>query len=554
NGTSASSYVNITVAEDDESSPIIEFISPEDGEEIAYSPVYLRFKVYDASEPDCRLSLYEEDEDNGGFYHLLKEKDFESISNGTEKTQSESSLEAGNYMWKVACNDSFGNSATTSDRLFSIYSTIRTVALASEEGSQMNSSDFESNLAEINRIIAEFDSLGVKEKEFSSDLGLDTLLARKKRDIENLRRDFFNVKFRTSLNEEDKEKQRQSILANLSKVLDDVPASIRVLSSHEFVNYDISSDLGEVSEALFAHRQVTLEDKDMFGEYLLELQNFITVSTRVKAAIITYYGGEEKTITSVTREITISNSSYSKVLEVIPKELAQSASGITFISDHVVIKNDPIIEFDIGQSQKYTYYFKGEKLADKIKGIDTLLISEPESFIFRGGSFITGLAVLGGRGFGSVDYKLMIAISIALTLLLLVAYSALSAKKKKVTKNAGVEKLLKEASSAATIRDIDTVLDVYSRLGEAYSAMKWTEKGYYFNKIGGICHDINLLLAKELIADGYASMKLGDYEGALGLYEDVQQIYEMLPDRHKGEIFPECNALYSRISAGLSPK
>ena len=130
------------------------------------------------------------------------------------------------------------------------------------------------------------------------------------------------------------------------------------------------------------------------------------------------------------------NNSFESLLEVIPKDIASSASEVTFITKSQVIKEDPIFEVnkdDLTNGQ-YVYYIH--------KGVDVKSIEKTDSVAFahnvNSGSamnVLSGFSVL-------VDYLpsegilvYVIWVVFIIVILLFVGYTIMKSKRRKIRRN-----------------------------------------------------------------------------------------------------------------------
>ncbi len=118
-------------------------------------------------------------------------------------------------------------------------------------------------------------------------------------------------------------------------------------------------------------------------ENILNLQDSVKIETKVKLFSITDFSGETTQKTLIKRSLSSDLDEYS-VVEDISKEIASSVSSIKFnTDDYIVIKDDPLIKWNIKGNQEIAYLIEGDIL-NKLNKITTTVLTKSDTEEYAG--------------------------------------------------------------------------------------------------------------------------------------------------------------------------
>jgi len=416
-GKITSSGVSVDVDEPDTTNPVIELISPTHEKTFSSNAVTLKYRAYDKTTMKCYVYLTKYIDSAWGSKEL---EDAETgVNNGSLKSTTITGLSDGKYSWEVNCTDAADLSTVSGSRQFIISTdpnnpveiSEETVEASEEESESDSSPETDEIIGKIEKAIKDFQGFGEDKKEALNELGLSRFLDDSKKELKRIARDLNNIKFRKDLDEDGKENRKQELIQRMVDIEANIPVGLTILNSKEYVKYDIKSDIGEILSKYLEFKEFVLSDsqKEKFVEKIKEIQSLMTVSTETKNIEVEYIGGNKETFTLIHKTIQLDNDSSSIMIEVIPKDIAEKVSDITFLGPIIVVEEDPIVEIDLAENKELLYYVKKNVDLQSIEDIDSILLSDP-SDISEDVGFITGLAVFGKDTFTGFSFKWLIIV------------------------------------------------------------------------------------------------------------------------------------------------
>ncbi|MEM2121708.1 MAG: hypothetical protein QXU20_03585 [Candidatus Woesearchaeota archaeon] len=256
-----------------------------------------------------------------------------------------------------------------------------------------------------------------KEKSLLSVFGIDQKIASSKSEITKLIDELNSLK-ESTLPDEEIISELQRITLKAKSVLSTTPKDFQILEEktiEQSSNYE---------DFVFAYKKIFgKEDKNYIDNTFSKTKDK-TIKTTITSVRITYENNfEEKTL---IEENIILSSELEKVfiIEVIPKEISESASDILFLqNNYQIIESDPIIKYDFSnfRSGKISYIINKRIYSDSAEKLRTIILL-PETTEVKKQSKITGLLVSNITNLKNYGASIGIILGIIIIVFLLIYY------------------------------------------------------------------------------------------------------------------------------------
>ncbi|MBN1156256.1 hypothetical protein JXA85_01445 [Candidatus Woesearchaeota archaeon] len=587
--------------------PNITLIGPENDAKINGNKATLKYKVKDDSPTNCTLYLGQ----YANWWSIAKANHL--MANDAEESYTTDVLEKGSQYWKLECKDAYGNS-NSAERKFSIETEEQTenaIPQSEEETLAEIDSGETANVdqlaAEIESIISNMNSLGKAEIEAADALGLKDELERMLKEVKQIKRDFFNLRYKKDVDMEKEKEDMQKKTDNLRK---SVIRNLVVIASDEYVIYPTEDEVEKLTKSYFESANTGLTNKDIskIVKQNRDVQKSATISTKAKVVDLNYVSGETKRITLIDRRIKLdTNETGLSIVEIMPKEHVKTTDDVKFMSDIQIINKDPVVKLKSAAEKgeaRISYYINNEIFLEKVREFKTLLTYESVKKKESGSNLITGLAVLDDVK-DKVDFKTSAVLSILLSLIVYLLISngiiKIPATKKKVEKQEA--QVPNEAVKAApekpmtiiqkTTTQLRPAVDIIRNMGEmimmktrkipievteienkislAYTLlynkehdkakMTYNEIKATFRKIKpeyrkrikdkvmDVYHRLNKAEIEALISEADCKISFNLYEEASTVYPKIRSVAEILPKHMKPEIYSKVVQLGNRINS-----
>ncbi|MBN2053029.1 PKD domain-containing protein [Candidatus Woesearchaeota archaeon] len=477
------------------SKPIITLLLPENNSPVIGPEEELVYKVEYDKNVNCSIYI---NENNDGFFIYLGS---DELSSSSEQRFGVIQLENKSYWWKVECIDKEGNSAMSSTWKFNVGAPLQLATTAEETNSDYKV--YNDWIKEFEQVYESFSNLPKEEKEAADALGIQAMVDEGIQTFKNTIRDIDSLRFRSDLTDSDKQEEGEKYVAAADQTYQKTPVSIQLLGSDAFVDYikkeELQSLLEQYLEIKGQKEEVNLKDA---LTYLDELQQEIVISTKVKTARVMYRDGTQSDSSIIIREIKAYNiTSDAFIIELIPKDVAGSAEEIMSQQKFEVIKQDPIIKFDLkGDSSSITqisYYFNTNIDSELLKNIRTAVFIEPNTI--KENSKITGFSV----------------------------------KNLKLPKIKGI----------IFLPVIIILLGSMVFAGMRYDGVTHAKHAYYRLQGRKSLHYINVVLSEI-----HENLSVGDLNKACELYSEAKGAYAELPNMAKNDVYEKVAEAASKIS------
>jgi hypothetical protein len=552
------------VSVEDTEDPDVRLLDPDDGDIISEDRINFTYKVDDNVKVDnCTFTLYFY---NGSITAKEIYSDFNNDIEHDEEVLIElKNFDEGDYDWDVVCYDNSSNSNdwVEDSREFTVDLEADNDDEEDEESSSSSSAktlskkneENDPNIARINELIDRVNDFLVAEEQYSAeereaveDLGLiDELKLHKKRLLQMELDLGHNLDY--VIGEERREERRQEIIDEIEEISTKVPSSLRVVKSSEYFKNSLDLDLEEVVRAYAEAKGLVLNDKgirEMARQNEL-LQNQITVSVRAKHVEIEYLDDRDE-FTLVTKEITVKEGNFDSYIEVIPKEVAESASSVSFIQEARVLVEDPIFEIskdDVDGS--LVYKINGFVELGGVEKTSTISFKEDVPLDQIGG--VTGLVTFVGGGDAGVMFYVSWIIAIILVIFIS-TFSFRSIKVRKLKKDHSVKALFdisKEIEGYLKQKDVDSAREKYLEAQALYQAIPEKGKKAAYKKLNTLFQQIDRKDMGSLIKEFMNVSKEGRNGDALAIYGNIQAIYPRMPARLQKKVYDRVNPIVRKL-------
>ena len=490
--------INLT-KEADDLNPVITLTSPTNNQKLTGTSATFKFKVTDDKTNNCSLYLAEADND----WFALKQS--KKVTGSAEQTFTLTDLEDGSYKWKIECVATDGKSAFSEERTFSFsQSQLQSategqveVVAASDLLSLLNSALDKANSFDTNQNIAA-NALNF-EKNLQDALDL----------IDRTGRDISDLDFRRDLSEQEKTKKREEMIAAMEDLRYKLPVDIDVKDTKKFVKYIREEELQPITKEYLDLKSSSLNEKK-FTASVMELQKKFTVSTTAQTVTLSFIDSPDQTITLVIKDfeysddikmpnvtsnlydVNIKKNNYFKILESIPKDLAQNVAMLNISNAYEVLKADPLIQ--IGADKTLIYYIKSEVSLEDIKQTNSILIDTS-----------------GGKALGAVTGASIFEFS------------------------------FEEVKNAALI----IIIIIIVMIGYFAITFKWADKAKLMWFVA--TSDKQLHYLRVLINDVLDYLRAGNYEKAAFLYREIKLAYEKLSIPAQNTVYDEVVPVFSQL-------
>jgi hypothetical protein len=551
----------------DSYAPNVTLVSPENNTEI--SRPEFKFKFMDYGTADCSLFV---SEGNGWW---LEANSSANLSPGTEYAFMPN-ISSEYTMWKMQCTDDDGNTGTAGDYSFTL----------KEDVQESGQADVETyNIVQnIYDIIPDFSTYSPDEKKIVEYLKMDVLIKDAKRRLEMANRDLYNLRLEPDT--DSLLKKREEIYARIDAIKDETPLSLSVQNKAEFVRYLEEDELEELFTQYMALKNpgMSKSEKAALLQTNEMLQKKATVQTHAYNILVDYISGRSQHITLIAREVQFdSPKSGIMYVEVIPKDIAESADEITFLTPVSVLEKDPVFEVALSSHQKIVYYMEKDLDLDALPQIRPALMTMQ---IEESSRQITGFAIFDKLGFTESNRNIfMIQIVVVFILLGIYMFFYFTSGGRESTSFASeqsqqysatqtaypagvaavesqpalmsggsdklqyIQSLMKKASGQID-SDIEDAAMSYHELKFLFDLLPEHEKCQVYDDLQRIGDEITSRYVNTLIGVAIVQLAHGNKEQAKALYEEIEAEFTKLSTPYQEKVYPKCCEIALHLKNG----
>jgi hypothetical protein len=255
------------------------------------------------------------------------------------------------------------------------------------------------------------------EKNLMNIFGIYENVDSIKSEIEKLKSETNALK-ETSLSDEEILAELQKTGLKAKSLLIKFPTNFQIIEDKNIEQARSYEDVVYAYKKLFGN-----EDKKRIDDVISKTKD-LSINTRIVSVKITYENSfEEKTL--IEEEISSSERIVKCfIIEILPKEIAESSSEISFLqNNYQIIESDPIIKYDFSDfnNAKISYILNKRIYSDKAEKIRTIVLF-PETEATDKTSGITGLTIFNISGLKKYTTNIGIIIGIIIILFLFIYY------------------------------------------------------------------------------------------------------------------------------------
>jgi len=533
----------ITIEEaGDTSPPEIELLYPTSNQVVNKSKINFWFEVKDESKlENYTFELYVYSKEIG----ILTSNYSKTFSDINEKEVRKKvpmvEFEEGEYYWEVYSCDKEGNcNELTEDyeygNEFAVNLSSNTASTTDSENSNYshNRSDeieeLRNALSSFMEKMESYDSEKIKAMETLGIAGNLNYYQKQLNRIDKLLGKGFD-----GFNEKDREEVKKETLNKLEKIKNNIPESITIDKTEEYVKNSVTDDLfkiiGQYAEA--KNLKISEKETEKLAELNRKLQNQLSVSTKVSQITIEYNQTEEdKKVTLVNKKISLENKSYETFIEFIPEEL--SSEKIEFLveneklSDKVYkIKNEKI-------NNSITYTIEGYVEPENLKDTQTILFN----YFSTDMSGITGLFTLDLESKNPLDILLFLIIAAVVIYAGYRIYRRIQVSNwQKYPNVVRTKELINKAKNNLKFNDLNSARDNYHKIRETFPLLPEGFKKYIASDVKKIRVGIDKRDISGMVKEYEKAKDAGRREDAKELYKKIKSVYKRLPERYQEKIY-----------------
>ncbi|GBE20013.1 hypothetical protein BMS3Abin17_00745 [archaeon BMS3Abin17] len=539
--------ITITVSDvSDREPPSITLIEPSNNEIIDDESIIFSYRPGDNVKiSNCTLNVYYY---NGSLIGSLVYSKFnDDVENNEKISLSLTDFDLGDYSWGVECYDNSSNyieRVRDFNLIKSIGGSISTKINGSLIMNALNSNSEEVTeinylLSKINEFFIKEEAYGVEEKEAIQDLEILKDLKSYKKRLLQMRLDLeHNLDFMGD--GEKRENRKEEILEGVNGIKGKIPSEIRVIDDYEYYKNSAELDMEGVVDAYIEAKEIVVRGnvKSIIRENE-RIQDKISTLSKAKQVELTYERGVEK-ITLVTKKIEFKEDVSGSIIEVIPKEIAETNDSIYFINKNRLIKADPIFEIEFADliENKSIYYIKKFVDLNNIEKTDTILFREGASENSLG--YLTGFVTF--LDIGEVEniwfYISWIIMGVIIFVIVVVVIKKSKIRKMKENKEvAKIFNLSEEISTALKNKELERAKDKYHEAKEVYHEVPEQIKDFVYKKLEKLYIEIGKGDLKELIREFITASEDKRKEDALLIYNNIKKIYPHMGKKNKKRIY-----------------
>jgi hypothetical protein len=300
-----------------------------------------------------------------------------------------------------------------------------------------------------------------------------------------------------------------------------------------------------------------MDDADMLARLIAKDQQLFTVSTTMLLVEYAYPDGTTRPTTIVTRSFTYAPDlpdGY-RIIEVIPKDVAQTASEIDVVGEADVIAQDPILGFPIGET--ITYSIPRKVAREHIEAITTILArryTKAES-----GSFLTGFAFFSGTGAGA-EWSWLGWLLLALGLIYLGWYFDIPKQigylRYRFGRNEKVHYLrvlMHDAEDQLAANEYAKAEMLYKEIRLTYDTLATPARNELYEEVITLVHKMDTYYFNIVMIELDTCLKANDHEGAIAAYEKLLGTFERLDLGQQDLLIQTVAGLGRRLGLEVTP-
>ncbi len=522
--------------------PSISLIYPDEGLILNTSAITFSYSAKDNIKlANCTFEIY----NNTGILGVLIYNKTEINPDNNTRNIAMPGMNEGYYSWIVECLDNSTNSQYASRNFrinFQSQNNSTTASISSTSTISTNNNLNYSNqrvndlLSNLKSFLTKQDSYNPDQKQAMYDLGISKDLDYYNKRLVQIGQDLSsNVNY--IKDNSAREARVQALSDEMENISQKIPSDIEVIDKSEFVKNSISNDFVSILGNYLKYKNITVSNiqiKDL-AEKNYNIQNYLAVSTKVKQVRIKY-NGSEKEITLITKKIDLKNTSFNKILEIVPKEVYENPENIVFMNKKAQ-SGDSIFEISPEDliDNETIYYIGGFIDLKKIEKTDTLLYKE----FPKKNTGITGFSIfdINSSIKNSLYYSIILFLIFGFLVFLAISKKVKIALWKKDEKVIKIFNLIKDAKRNLTAKNLISAKEKYHEIKDIYPAIPSGCKKYIYKNIENIRTEIDKKDISNMIKEYSEAKKQGMDNDAKLIYENIKISYKKLPKKYQKKVY-----------------
>ncbi len=556
NSTSTISFIEVKKFIPDTESPRILILSPHDNMKIKEQKLRINYNVFDKSEAECSLYFI----DGKGFLELIETQHIQTKGKGTFEAKD---IPKGIYKWQIECIDSFFNKGTsnlTTSFIDSFNTTNNTAEdiVAEESVNGQKQSHFSDITKKIDSMIVLFE-IDDGNKQIREKIDFKKQWEEFKKEIENADSQLSNLDSQ-QLSAKEKEAKEKEIKENIQKKFRSLPESLSITDSKEYVKYALDSDVEKILSSYLNSKNMVLKKSSLksYAEKIKEMQEEVVVTTKFTKGWINFMNGSKTQFTFIEKDI---SSSPDKVLEVIPKEIAESSNEIQVFQQFIIIEKDPIFQIQ-AKDGKIHYLLKKDVNEEDIKKIDSIIFEEPSQVLNEESNNIFGFVTAPLAPFeGSWKWVLLFVGFLVIILFYLIIFFNWNINNDIVTifKNHILQKgkrpvldqrvlyHIQKMQKAIENRNENEIVKHYQNIQQIYKHMNQLQKSEVYNTSQQLREGAIVSFFAKKLEEAMDYPNDTNKQQFLNYYQTIYSLYKHLPSEEKQRYYGQCMDLYEKI-------
>jgi len=369
-----------------------------------------------------------------------------------------------------------------------------------------------------------------------------------KTELERADRDLFNIKYR-HLNGTELDNATQEIYDRIEAVKNNIPLSVMVTENKDFVKFPTASEISNASAeyANIERKLLTSAQMKAYENENIGLQKALTVTVRAYAVTITYSGGKSRDFTVIEKQIDGSIPSGLSLIEIIPKEIAKSASEVTIGFEDSILLDDPIIEVLEKNATSISYYVEKKIDLKAVEKTQTLLLSN--DFFPKSQSKVIGFSIF-SQGFDNVSKKILIEVGLIIVLgaiFLVYTLGSLELPFAGKSREKMLDRHIKRAILHLENNEYPKARKLYASLGEKYAALPKKAKARAFSSLSSLAVKMDYSYLLGLIDSALQNIEKKDCQSAKNDYAMISKVYNTLPKEEQAKVHERCTHIYRQL-------
>jgi PKD repeat protein len=520
----------------DSTSPEVAITSPANNAKSSRNELVVVFSARDSSRLSCDV-LTSQDK-----AWWVKKKSLPLVQNLSDEKVVLSGLLEGAGYWKIACADEYGNIAESEVRSFSIDTSVDASSEAEYSGIESEAKNRTNDLKiELDNLLSAATGFSSKQKEISDAIGWKDSINKKKKELDMISSDVYNLRFR-KINETERLVLAKNLTLGFERIMGSVISDFSLSESQSFVYYPSKEALANISQAFIKANGYAPEkyDSSAFEKANQGLQSEISVTTNLYHVELTYYDGNKEKITLVKKSIEgFKPAANISLVEYIPKSIAATAAELTFFTEAEVLLDDPLFRLN-PENSTVLYWIQGYKEFAELQNTHLVVLSNDIKLEARRG--ITGFSIFGlfhlddTSSLAFVGALIVVVVLSYYLLHSLGAFARLLGGKREYQNTNRIDSLMLEANDYIDSNDLEKASMLYKEIELFFAELSERRKEALMGDIQRLANRINLERISSLFNNAVYLVENCQKSKGREVFNQILSYYNLLSEETKAEV------------------